>query len=317
MGVLVLVNGANAATTYKSQPGPFTVETLKLEWHDATRDRAVPAKFYFPRSGTNPCPVIVFSHGLGGTCDTYEYLGRHWASHGYVLVHLQHHGSDDATWRGSARAVESMRAATMNVQNSLNRPLDVTFAIDQLTKINSGAGPLKGRLDPEHIGVGGHSYGAFTTMAMAGQRFGPGGRNLGDSRVKAALAMSTPVPKRAPERNYDPVKIPILHLTGTADESPLNDTKAAERRVPFDSIQHAPQWLITFEGGDHMIFAGRSTKLSASQSAALLDMIRQSTSAFWDVWLRDDAAAKRWLNDGDCKDALGKLGVLEMKNSKH
>ena len=39
--------------------------------------------------------MIVFSHGLGGTRDGYEYLGRHWASYGYVSVHLQHKGSDD------------------------------------------------------------------------------------------------------------------------------------------------------------------------------------------------------------------------------
>jgi len=313
---LLLVNATRAAVSYKGRPGPFPIETLKLEWSDSKRDREVPAKIYFPKNSTNPCPVIVFSHGLGGTRNTYEYLGRHWASHGYICVHIQHHGSDDATWRGSTRIGESMRAATMNVENSLNRPLDVTFAIDQLGKINSQAGPLKGRLDLEHIGVGGHSYGAFTTMAIAGQRFGTGGRNLADSRVKAAIAMSTPVPGHVPERNYDPIQIPILHLTGTADVSPLNDTTAKDRRVPFDSIQHAPQWLITFEGGDHMIFAGRSTKLSAAQSTPMLDMILQSTTAFWDAWLRDDADAKRWLNEGDCEKALGKIGALEKKNPK-
>jgi len=149
-------------------------------------------------------------------------------------------------------------------------------------------------------------------MAIAGQRLGPGGRSLADSRVKAAIAMSTPVPRRPPERNYDAIKIPILHLTGTADESPIHDTNPKERRVPFDSIQHAPQWLITFEGGDHMIFAGRSAKLSAKQSAAMLDMIRQSTTAFWDAWLCGDDGAKRWLNEGGGKESLGDLGVMEI-----
>jgi len=317
VAVLLLVNSAQAAANYKSQPGPFTVDTLRLEWQDTKRDRKVPAKIYFPKGGTSPCPVIVFSHGLGGTRDGYEYLGRHWASHGYVSIHLQHHGSDDATWRGADNRLESMRSATMSVQNSLNRPLDVTFAIDQLTKINSETGPLNGRLDLTHIGISGHSYGAFTTMAVAGQGFGPGGRSLADSRVKAAIAMSTPGPRRPPERNYDPIKIPILHLTGTADDSPIGDTKAAERRGPFDSIQHAPQWLITFESGDHMIFAGRSAKLSATQSAAMLDVILQSTTAFWDACLRDEATAKRWLNEGGCEKALGRTGVLEAKNPKH
>ena len=54
-----------AAESYKSAPGPFAVETLKLEWHDAKRSRDVPAKIYFPKNATGACPVIVFSHGRG------------------------------------------------------------------------------------------------------------------------------------------------------------------------------------------------------------------------------------------------------------
>lgn len=304
------------AADYKSTAGPFEVESVKLEWRDAKRDRDMPAKIYFPRGTTSPCPVVVFSHGLGGTRDSYEYLGRHWASHGYVSVHLQHHGSDDATWRGSGQPLESMRASTMNVQNSLNRPLDVTFALDQLAALNTSHGPLRQRLDLERIGVAGHSYGAFTTMAIAGQKFGPGGRSLADSRVEAAIAMSTPVPRRAPERNYGAIRIPILHLTGTADESPLNDTSARDRRVPFDSIQHAPQWLITFEGGDHMIFAGRSTTLPPARQAEMKKLILESTTAFWDATLRNDSTATKWLSDGGGKEALGKLGVIEAKTAK-
>lgn len=302
-----------AAGQPNQQPGPFEVGSLKLEWNDTRRGREVPAKIYFPKSSPSLCPVIVFSHGLGGTRDGYAYLGRHWASHGYASVHLQHHGSDDATWRGKVRTTEAMRAATLNVENSLNRPLDVTFALDQLTKLNSQAGPLKDRLNLDRVGVGGHSYGAFTALAIAGQRFGPAARSLGDSRVKAALAMSAPVPRRVSERSFDQIRIPMLHLTGTADESPINDTTASERRVPFDSIQHAPQWLITFEGGDHMIFGGRSPKLPAGRGTAIIEMVLQSTTTFWDAWLRDDAAAKRWLSEGGCQADLGKIGVLEKK----
>src|SRR4051812_39599848 len=93
----VCVSGAELPAT---APGTFAVETLKLEWRDAKRQRDVPAKIYFPKDATGACPLIVFSHGLGGTRDGYEYLGRYWASHGYVSVHVQHLGSDDAVWRG-------------------------------------------------------------------------------------------------------------------------------------------------------------------------------------------------------------------------
>jgi len=71
------------------------VEIQRTTWHDANRDRDVPVKIYSPKSGNGPFPVIIFSHGLVGSREGYEYLGRHWASRGYVSVHLQHYGSDD------------------------------------------------------------------------------------------------------------------------------------------------------------------------------------------------------------------------------
>src|SRR5262245_52892801 len=79
--------------------GPLKVGVLRLEWKDAARNRPVPVKVYYPSELAQRFPVILFSHGLGGTRETYEYLGRQWASHGYVAVHLQHLGSDDAVWR--------------------------------------------------------------------------------------------------------------------------------------------------------------------------------------------------------------------------
>jgi len=315
--VLWISGGAFAHDAYRGAAGPFTVETLKLEWHDAKRDRDVPVKIYFPKNATGACPVIVFSHGLGGTRDIYEYLGQHWASRGYVSVHVQHHGSDDAAWRGQSRPFESMRNATMNLSNIVGRPADISFALDELTKMNAQAGALRGRLDMQRVGMAGHSFGAYATMAIAGQQFGPTGKNFADPRVKAAIAMSTPVPRRAPERNYSAIKIPMLHLTGTADVTPFNDGGAENRRVPFDSIQGSPQFLITFEGGDHMLFSGASgLRRDAKRDALMHDLILQSTTAFWDAYLRDDAAAKKWLTDGGCESAVGKAGVLEMKNAK-
>ncbi len=311
------VSFAWAEKTYQGVGSPFAVETLKLEWHDAKRDRHVPAKIYFPKNATSPCPVIVFSHGLGGTRDGYEYLGQHWASRGYVSAHVQHHGSDDGAWRGTARPLESMRAATMNLSNVVDRPIDISFALDQLTKMNAQAGAWHGRLDMERVGVAGHSFGAYTTMAIAGQKFGPIGKSFADPRVKAAIAMSTPTPRRGPDRNYAAIKIPILHLTGTADVSPFNDGGAENRRVPFDSIHGPPQFLITFDGGDHMLFAGTSgPRRDAKRDAAMHDLILQSTTAFWDAYLRDDATAKKWLVNGGCKSAVDKAGVFEMKDLK-
>lgn len=312
--VLVLAAQLVDASTNGVAPGPFTVSTLKLEWNDAARKREVPAKIYFPKEATSACPVIVFSHGLGGTRDGYEYLGRHWASHGYVSVHLQHHGSDDSVWRGKANPQAALREATKSAEIAKNRPLDVSFALDQLTKENAAPGPLRGKLDLEHVGMAGHSFGAWTTLVIAGQRLGLGLASLADRRVKAAIPMSAPVPMRRDESTYAEIEIPLLHMTGTADDSPIGDTSAKERRIPFDSIANASQILITFSGGDHMVFSGRTSFRSQRDAARAHALICASTTAFWDANLRGDVEAAAWIRNGELKTLLGTNAVLEVKD---
>ena len=46
-------------------------------------------------------PLVVFSHGIGGSRRGYSYLGQHWASHGVASLHLQHIGSDRNVWFGN------------------------------------------------------------------------------------------------------------------------------------------------------------------------------------------------------------------------
>jgi predicted dienelactone hydrolase len=308
------------ALEYKPSIGTYQVEVARYDWLDAKRDRKVPVKLYIPKSGNGPFPVIVFSHGLGGSREGYEYLGRCWASHGYVSVHLQHPGSDSTVWGNSpmTEAMPNLRKAAANLDNAANRPLDVSFAIDQLEKLNLEDSPLKGRLDLARVGMAGHSFGAFTTLAIAGQVFiGVGGKEISfaDPRVKAATAMSSPVPvnKATLDRAFGKIKIPCLHMTGTEDSSPIGDTHPKDRRLPFDHITGAGQYLLTFQGGDHMIFGGASSRLKPEQESAFKRLICESSTAFWDAYLKHNPSAKAWLANGGFKRELGGNGTFEEK----
>src|SRR5436305_11540107 len=106
---------APAPHPYKQDAGPFAVAVTRYEWVDTARKRPVPVKIYSPEKGPGPFPVIVFSHGLGGSRETYEYLGRHWASHGYVVAHVQHEGSDDQVWKGKERPGLALEQAAGDV----------------------------------------------------------------------------------------------------------------------------------------------------------------------------------------------------------
>ena len=310
--------GLNQETVFDAKPGKYVVATTSFNWRDKSRDRDVPVKLYFPKTGTGPFPVIIFSHGLGGSRDGYEYLGRHWASHGYVSVHLQHKGSDTAVWIGQAHPLEAMRESVKDPRNSVNRPLDVRFAIDQMEKINHDVGPLQGRLDLAHLGMAGHSFGAWTTMAVIGQQFvGSNGKefSLPDPRIKAAVAMSATVPqdKSTLDHAFGKIKAPCLHMTGTLDDSPIGETKAKERRLPFDHITAADQYLVIFTGGDHMIFSGRGRLVGGGKDAVFQDLIRVATTAFWDAYLKDAKPAKAFLTEGGLPKLLGSEGTLEKK----
>ena len=309
-----------AAAGYKQSKGPFEIGTVENEWLDQKRSRKVPVKTYFPKSGAGPFPVIIFSHGLGGTREGYEYLGRHWASHGYVSVHVQHIGSDSAVWSEGRldQLMRNMEKAAASMENITNRPLDVSFAINQMEKLNREDSALKDRLDLSRVGVAGHSFGAFTTMAIAGEVFvAPGGRQITftDPRVKAAIPMSTPVNRSWPGLNtgFEHINIPCLHMTGTRDASPIGRTLPEDRRVPYDLSKGADKFLVTFQGGDHMIFSGRGRMRGDEKDELFQKYIRESSTAFWDGYLKGDRAAKKWLVDGGFKAVLGTDGEFEEK----
>ena len=64
---------------------------LNLELLDANRKRPVPVRLYLPQqaSPNGPVPLVVFSHGLGGSRMGYSYLARHWADAGMASLHPQ------------------------------------------------------------------------------------------------------------------------------------------------------------------------------------------------------------------------------------
>ena len=164
---------------------------LDLPVHDAARKRDLPVLVYLP-AATNPAPVVIFSHGLGGTRFVSPFLGRHWAARGYVAVYVQHPGSDDSVWKDipAKDRYRSMKQAA-SLKNFLLRVKDVSVVVDQLEHWNTNASsPLAGRLDLKKLGMSGHSFGAATTEALCGETLPIKGRDLTDARFTAALVLS-------------------------------------------------------------------------------------------------------------------------------
>ena len=281
---------------------------------DERRARDLPIRVYLPAAKT-PAAVILFSHGLGGSRTGNEYLGDHWAARGYVAVFLQHPGSDDALWKDQAleQRAGALQGAVgaAGLENFLLRVQDVHAVLDQLERWNMAAGHvLAGRLDLKRVGMSGHSFGAVTTQAVSGQTF-PMGKGFTDSRIKAAVLMSPSPPRRGdPAQAFGAVRIPWMVLTGTKDNSPKwlgLDTDAAARQRVFPALPAGGKYELVLDGAEHSAFGdrelpGETGRHNPNHHRAILAV----TTAFWDACLRDDAAAKQWLDGATVRGVLEK-----------
>jgi predicted dienelactone hydrolase len=282
------------------------VTSLTFEVADATRDRTLPLRVYLPESA-QPAPVILFSHGLGGSRDNNPYLGNHWAKRGYLVVFVQHPGSDEAVWKSqpALKCMAAMKKAA-SFENVTARGQDLPRVIQTLTTWNQQPQhPLHGRMNLEKIGMSGHSFGANTTQSVAGQNY-PGGRiSFTEPRIDAAVMMSPGPPALGdPAKAFGDIRIPCLLLTGTRDDSPIGKQTPADRLKVFPHLRQAPAWQVVFEGATHMDFGQRSMRGEAIQGTRYHQAILALTTAFWDATLQANPAATAWLNGKAARSVL-------------
>lgn len=312
---------AERLVSAQSSQNKSSVTIQDQEWKDAKRNREIPVKLYIPAPTGKPSPIVIFSHGLGGSREAASYLGEYLAGKGYLCVHLQHPGSDTDVARQAMRAGFGRARATLakaaNGENLQLRVQDVSFAIDELERRSKSDPLLRGRIDLSKIAIAGHSFGAGTSLAICGQSYGLGAqaRTVSDPRVKVGIYLSPPVNMRGrdPAEVFSAVKIPGLLMTGTEDSSPIGETDAADRRVPFDGISAPHQYLVNYIGGDHAIFAGQSFKGVRPGDDAFHQSINKVCGEFLDAYLLNDAAAQIWMNGGGAAEYLANTAKFEKK----
>jgi predicted dienelactone hydrolase len=254
--------------------GPYAVghETVLLV-DPARNNRAMPTDIWYPAPAASPSepksfyrlqgpigipssaavdglpvavvegrPLVVFSHGSGSLTVQSKVLCETLASHGFFVIAPSHTGNTQLDII-AGNADPLLVVAT-------NRPLDVSFAIDHMLARNSDpADPFFGTMDPERIGVSGHSFGGFTAVAVAG-----GYADVPpDSRVKAIVSVSGATRLLADE-DLENVTVPTLHLGGTNDDV-VPITPSTSRA--FDLIATAPadHYRVDIVGPGHYHFA--------------------------------------------------------------
>ena len=257
---------------------------VEADWTDTTRDRAVPVRLYMP-AAAGPRPLVMFSHGLGGSSRGYSYLGSHFARHGVASLHVQHVGSDRAIWGGSPFELATRLQAAAQEGEAVARVADLRFALDRLLAL-PGDDPLHLAVDAQRIVVAGHSYGANTALLASGARIERNGRavDLRDPRLTTAILLSAPpfYGESTLAAILAPVTVPSLHVTATADDIrvPGYYSSVADRIAVFEATGSAEKALAVFEGGSHSIFTDRTGTGGAELNARVKLATQELSLAF-------------------------------------
>lgn len=276
------------------------VEEVDLEWEDRSRQRPVPCLLYLPPGVSTPAPrpLIVFSHGLGGTRHGYRYLGSHWAAQGCASLHVQHVGSDRQLWSGDRNPLQlfgRIRDAASEAE-AIARAQDLRWALDSLL-----SSPIAARIDASRCVVAGHSYGANTAMLAVGARLQRLGRTVsfGDARFKAAILISAPPfhGEGDPTAILSAVQVPSLHITATGDDIriPGYYSTAEDRVAIFEAMGGPRKALAVFEGGSHSMFTDRTSPGGFELNARVKTATQALTGAFLRSVLHgDDSELQDW-----------------------
>ena len=235
---------------------------IDQNWVDPERQRNVPVRLRWPDENrfAGPWPVVIFSHGLGGTREGGSVWGEAWTDAGFVVVHVQHTGSDLNAVRGVTRTFTDQRALrTLTTPEQLMaRLLDVSFVLNEIEKRHSAKQDLWHMVRPTQVGLAGHSFGAHTTMGMAGQRY-PGFEGVLEPRLASFIAFSPTVPLvGSAQRAFERLSRPLLSITGTRDSDVVGVGATPEKRkAVFAALPSGDKAHLVLMDADHMTFAGQ------------------------------------------------------------
>lgn len=286
--------------SYQWATGPLPVTSVPLHTLPNPDDekRPLPLRLTFPIL-PGQYPVIIFSHGMYGSKDTYRPLIQFWASHGYVCIQTSH---ADSLVYGKKTPQEAIRAG------GESRPKDIVTILDALSLLDKDVPGLQGKMIQNKIGIGGHSFGAHTAQLLAGTTVYVGllrQKKFYDARINCALIIS-PQGKSLllREKSFTQIAMPAMFITGTNDASPIQPKSAEWRLDAYKLSPPGDKYLLWIEGAYHGFGGITGNAPFPSSGPAIPEQVtwvQEASLKFFDTYLQQNPESKKllqqdWLN---------------------
>jgi len=229
-------------------------------------------------------PIVLFSPGNGTNVEFYASVAGEIASHGYIVVGLDHphdvvavqlSDGSVAPYHKDQWILDPEAHQQYTVERIKVRTADVLFTLDQLELLNLDVrSPFAGLLDLDSIAVAGHSLGGITASESC----------KADSRFKGCVNLDGLQAGSPFSTDFDaaPPSQPFLFLT---KESQLHPSQVQN----FESTVES--YWVTVQGASHDSFTdGPLLKPSLlplpNQADRFMKLIHEYTLAFLDQTLK-------------------------------
>lgn len=200
-------------------------------WIDESRDREVTTVVYSPDS-QEAFPLMLFSPGLYGLPEDYEYLLTDIAKQGYIVAGIIHKYSSRTTWY--------RWKLSYSTREAIDRIGDVSYVIDQMQQYN---------LVPNQVIGMGHSFGARTMLWAGGVDFR--GDYYTEERLNAIISLGTN-PDNLESRHE--CALPLLLMVAGGSDNTCDYQKAEDF---YWTIKNCDKYIIRVNVGGHLDYVNR------------------------------------------------------------
>jgi dienelactone hydrolase len=237
----------------------------------AADTRTLETLIAYPTPLDGQYPLVVLGHGLGGHPARLSELMGAWAEAGYIVAAPAFPRTNDARPGGAGAA---------DYQDLANQPADVSFVIDSMLELaaDDGDSPVSGHVDTDRIGLAGHSLGGATAVGTVFNTC------CADERIDAVelLAVAPPELFGLFGGELDLRPVPTLMVVADGDFV----YQSSEAVYP---MLGQPKWYVTLHGEDNPM---RHVTPYEDPPDPSDDLVKEVTTAFWDLELKDDTAAQ-------------------------